>query len=745
MPKNRVSKRSAAKNPVTEDVVKEPVTEDVAEDQAAERSATENPVEPEGHELFLEIRSQELSHRILVPLLRRLTTRLFEELMSRGIELKEILTCATPRRIALVIRGLPDQEPDGEDIFLGPPLEEAYLDDERERPSETLLELCKTHEVELDDLRETPTERGRFMAVVKTRDGRPIHPLISEMIHRHLGELTKSSDRGFGSDRWPRPVTGFCALLDGTPLDQAFEGLQAEAWTVGHLDDEPLPITGWDSWSEILAEQGIVPSYEDRRTLLKSKIRDLAAELGGKPVEHPGLLNRVAASCAVPTVIHGDIAPELLTLPEPLWVHTLAERQQAFAVRSETGLLPFFITVIDRAGDPEGKICRGYECAVAGHLADARFFYETDRKIPLARRVRRLEQLTFHERLGTWAEKSRRLKALVEPACRELGQPEILDSALEAAGLLKADLATSAVLELPELRGTMGGLYAREEGYVEAVWQAVHDQYQPRSTSDPIPRSRVGQVLAVADRLGSLVGFFGIGDGIPTQRHDPFKLRPLALGMLRILIEADMSLDLDLLSARALKLYEDRLDHSAEDLLKQLQQFLDDRLTHLLGVKGFKRDEIEAAKAVGTRDLPDLIARLEALQTVRQREAFNGLVRAAKRISKMTAGSPEAQLVPDSLTEPAELELHEKMTQVSESLAESISASDYEQALHHLLDLAPTLDRFFADVLVMDEDEGRRSNRLALLQACRRLYWKVARLNAMEESTWVESDSSTTT
>ena len=698
--------------------------------------------ESQSHELFLEVRSQELSHRILVPLLRRLTTRIFEELMSRGIELKEILTCATPRRIALVIRGLPDQEPDGEHVHLGPSLEEAFIDGE---PSKALLELCKAHGVEPDELRETPTERGRFMAVVKTRDGEAIRPLMTEMIRRHLNELAKPSDRGFGGDRWPRPVTGFCALLSEEPLDLTFEGHPAEAQTVGHLDDEPIPISDWDSWSEILNGQGIVPSYEDRRTLLKSRILDLAEELGGEPVEHPGLLDRMAASCAVPTPIYGDIDPNLLALPQPLLVHTLSERQRAFAIRSDSALLPFFITVIDRVDDPEGKIRQGYERAVAGHLADARFFYDTDRKTPLAQRVRRLDQLTFHDRLGTWAEKGHRLKALVEPVCRELGQPEILDSALEAAGLMKADLATSAVRELPALRGTMGGLYAREEGYVEVVWQAIHDQYQPLTPSDPIPRSRVGQVLAVADRLGSLVGFLGIGDGIPTQRHDPFKLRPLALGMLRILIEADMSLDLDLLSARAVKLYEDRLDHSAEDLLKQLQQFLDDRLTHLLGVRGFKRDEIEAAKAIGTRDLPDLIARLQALKEVRQQEAFNGLIRAAKRISKMTKGSPEAELLPHLLTDPAELELHEKMSEVSEGLSQSISEGDYEQALQNLLELAPTLDRFFADVLVMDEDEGRRSNRLALLQACRRLYWKVARLNAMEETQWVESDSSTTT
>ncbi len=692
--------------------------------------------ENQSHELFLEVRCQELSHRILAPLLKRLTTRVFEELMSRGIELQEILTGATPRRIALVIRGLPSHEPDGEQITLGPTVEEAFIDG---RPSEAVLELCKAHGVVPEDLRETPTERGRFMAVVKTRAGAPIRPLLTEMLHRHLTQLAKPSDRGFGGESWPRPVTGLCVLLDGEPLELTFEGHSSEAWTRGRSGSaaEPIPVTGWDSWTEALSAQGIVPSYEDRRTLLKTKIHELAELLGGEPVELPGLLDRAAASCAVPTTIHGDLDPELVTLPEPLLIHTLAKRQGAFAIRSEAGLLPFFITVIDRPDDPDDKIRRGYERALAGHLSDARFFYTSDRSMPLAQRVRRLEQLTFHERLGTWAEKGQRLRALVEPACRELGWQDILEPALEAATLLKADLATAAVLELPDLRGTMGGLYAREEGYVEVVWQAISDQYQPIKPSDPIPRSRVGQVLAVADRLGSLVGFLGIGERIPSQRRDPYRLRPLALGLLRILIEADMSLDLDLLSARAVKLYEDRLDHSAEDLLKQLQQFLDDRLTHLLGVKGFERDEIAAVKAVGSRDLPDLYARLKALRAVRDQEGFSELVRAAKRISKMITGSPEAQLLPELLTEPAEFELHEQMGVVAKILAEALKKPvlerSYEEALQGLLSLAPALDRFFADVLVMDEDEGRRSNRLALLQACRRLYWKVARLNAMEE------------
>lgn len=708
-------------------------------------------------DLFLEIRSQELAARHIAPWVRRLTGALFEELTSRGFAMAEIKTGATPRRVALTILGLPAKEPDREEIHLGPPIDQSYNDDGE--PTEALLGFCARLGVTPEALDEHRNERGVYASWLQVHDGAPLQDALAEMIPRHLTEAARTSPSRFGSELWPRPITGLAALLDGSPLAIELDGNEASATTVGHPstgDDGPEPIDGWESWSEIMASHGIVPSLERRRRSLAEDLEARAQDLGGEPVaptaDLPAYLDTLAAGTAIPTWIQGQAqesdGDEALRdpLPEPLWLAALG-RARALGIRTVDGLLPIFFTVVDRPTPIPEPVCRGFERAVAGHLADARFAFEADQRVPLARRVRYLEQLTFHPSLGTWAEKGRRLKSLVESLCSELDRDDLREAALEASTLLKADLATAVVREFPHLRGTIGGAYARREGYIDAVWQAIEEQYLPSGPEAPIPRSVVGRITAVADRLGTLVGFLGLHSRLPDRKHDPHGLRPLATGLLRILIEGELSVDLDLLAARAVRLYGNHLDDGTEAILKRLQTFLDGRLDQLLGRHGFHVDEIAAVKAVGTRDLPDLYRRLRALRRARGAEGFRDLVLAAKRIANMIADFPETELDRTLLAEEAEIELHRALNDARADIdaVDLDGEARYEKILGRLVDLAPPLDRFFSDVLVMDEDERRRANRMALLQTCRRLYWKVARLNAMEAETWAESDSSTTT
>ncbi|MEM7355348.1 MAG: glycine--tRNA ligase subunit beta, partial [Acidobacteriota bacterium] len=341
-------------------------------------------------------------------------------------------------------------------------------------------------------------------------------------------------------------------------------------------------------------------------------------------------------------------------------------------------------------------------------------------------RRRLLEALDLHPRLGSYAAKADRIRALVALACSQLGWDDVLEPAREAAALLKADLTCGLVRDFPSLRGTVGGIYAREEGYVEAVWLGIYEHYQSR----PIPQRRNGQVLAIADRLDSLVGFFGIGQ-VPSGSRDPFGLRRLAQGLLRIVTEAGLELDLDLLAARAVLLYGDLLDRGAETLLGELQTFLSERFRHLMGQRGFAFDEIEAAQAVSVRNLPDRVARLEALRTVREEPEFRSLVLAAKRIFNISQDSREFEVRPEELAEGAEQDLHEALSEVREVVDLAVSEGRYEDGLRAMAELVPHLDRFFADVLVMDENERLKANRIALLQACRRVFWRIARLKEM--------------
>ncbi len=699
-------------------------------------------------EYLLELRFEELPPRFLARAVRQLSTRLFEDLMGRGLGPREVVTGITPRRLMVCLQGLPQVEPDRETRELGPPVEEAY--DEAGEPIAALAELVERTGVAPGDLRQVQTGRGLRLAAVRTIPGSPVAEVLAEIVPRVLGEL----------DGWPPAACGggqrgLLSLLDGEILACERAGVAAGASTAGHpvLSPAPFEVAGFEDYLRRLSELGIEVIPEVRRAALEAALAEHAGELGGELEGGDELLERLTAACEIPGVVCGRFDSGYTTMPEEVILAVLGGRLEAFALRGEGALLPRFLTVMDRADDPRGYVQAGQERAAAGRLVDARFRYDADRKLTLAERSRRLDGLDFHPRLGSYAAKTERIRELVELACGELGWQDVLEPAGEAAGLLKADLTSGMVRDYPSLRGTIGGIYAREEGYVEVVWRAIYEQYRGkasprrgasgtsshrgaggtsshRGAGGPIPQHRVGRVVAVADRLDSLVGFFGIGR-VPSGSKDPFGLRRLARGLLRIVVDGGMELDLDLMAARAVLLYGEALDRGAEDLLRELQAFLAERFRHFLGQRGFAHDEIEAAEAIGANNLPDLVARITALRTVREDKDFRSLVLAAKRIFNIVKDSPEFELRQEELAAGAERDLHAALGPVRERVAAAASERRYEDCLRSMADLVPHLDRFFADVLVMDEDEGLRANRIALLQACRRLYWRVARLKAM--------------
>lgn len=691
-------------------------------------------------EYLLEIRADEIPSRLLRGGMKQLATRLFEDLMGRGLGPEEMVTGLGQRRFVLCCRGLPEHEPDREERELGPPKNEAYDDDGA--PSPALTGFAERLGVEPADLEVVKTEKGEYVARVRHLAGRAVAEVLAEIVPRIVREIRWDGPKlrhGSIDADWARPVRGLVSLLDGVVVPFELDGCRAGSATAGHpvLSPESFEVGGFEEYLAQLAERGIETSFEARRKRLKALLEGGAAELGGRLAEAPGLLDRLALRCEIPGVVAGTLDADYLGLPPEVVRTVLAQRQSAFAITDGREVLAHFLTVMDRTDDPEGMVKSGQEWAAAGHLGDARFHYESDRRTPLARRARRLEQFTFHPGLGHYAEKSRRVEALAELVARELGWDDDADRqpAREAARLLKADLTTAMVRHFASLRGQMGGIYAREEGYVEGVWQAIYDQYLPAGLQDPLPRGRAGLLVAVADRLDDLVGFFGIGKA-PTGSRDPLALRRRTQGLLRILLEADMALDLDLVAAQAVLLYNEServLERSAEEIVGDLHGFLSDRLRHLLGQRGYAYDEIEAAMAVsaGTSNLPDLVRRIEALRQVREEPHFRSLVLSARRIYNIVKDSPEYELQPELLQEEAEKDLYAELMDVRRVVDEAADSGDYVTCLRRMEDLVPVLDRFFADVLVMDEDASRRQNRMALLQSIRRIFWRTARIREM--------------
>lgn len=710
-------------------------------------------------EYLLEVRAEEIPARMLPGATKELATRIFEELMARGLGPTEVETGYTPRRLVLVLKGLPAGESDREEQAYGPPLQAAF--DGSGEPTAAAVGFAKRFQVGIGGLRivegktgqpfksETPLKdlaaaeiaaarqlKGRYLGHVHRVAGRATADVLAELVPQVVRNISWAKTMRWGTDApigpWVRPVHGVVSLLDGEVVRFDILGVAATRKSSGHLvlSPESFAVDDADHYRSELASRGIEVRAEVRRRRLAEAMSAAAAEAGGKLVDDPELLDKLAAICEIPGVLEGSFSEDYLDLPREILQTSLRDHQSALTAERAGRLLPRFFTVMDRADDPEGRVRAGNEWVVAARLADARFFYGEDRKRSLAGRAERLDHLGFHDKLGSYADKTRRVEALAGEICAALGWDEVRGDALAAARLLKADLLTDVVKEFTSLQGVMGGIYAREEGAAEAVWQAIYDQYVPASTSDRLPRGRAGLVVGLADRLDTLVGIFGLGL-VPSGSKDPFGLRRAAQAVVRIALEGAVTCDLEPLVDPAVAAYGGRLRRGAAEVLADLRPFLYDRLRYLLGLQGFAYDEIEAGLGAGGLDLGDLRARVQALHAVREQPAFRSVVLAAKRIANILRNATPERLDAARLAHPTERALHESLARMRDEVDRAAAAREYERALRGIESLAETLDRFFVDVLVMDPDPLVRANRLALLQELHGVLSRVARLTDM--------------
>lgn len=682
-------------------------------------------------ELLLEVRAEEIPARMLEPAVRQVAEEVFEELMTRGLGPREVVTGFTPRRLVLMLKGLPERQADREEEVVGPPASVAFKDGE---PTPAAEGFARRLDLTPEDLIRIETDKGEYVAARRKIEGRKTAEVLAELLPRTLRDVSWPKQMRWidGAGPWVRPVHGLIALFGGEVLQVSLFGIPAGRETVGHpiLSPETFEVEGIEDYLGKLRERQVEVLPEVRQDALAAVMADRAEKMGGRVVADDDLLTKLTAMCEIPGVMEGRFDEAYTELPREVLITALKDHQSAFTVESVEGegeLLPAFLTVMDRADDPEGRVRAGNEWVVRARLADARFFYTEDQKKRLSERIESLEHLTFHERLGSYADKARRIGELAGLICRELGHEDVVAEAQEAARLLKTDLTTQMVIELTSLQGVVGGIYAREEGYPEAVWQAVYDQYLPASTDDPIPRGVIGRIVSLSDRIDTLVGIFGLGR-IPTGSKDPFGLRRAAQGVVRICLEGELHLDLDLVAAKAARLYGATLEGQDEDVLDTLRPFLEDRLRYLLGQQGYGHDEIEAALAVGASEPPDVAARVRAIHVLREREEFLSVVLSAKRIVNIVKGAPEHALKEEALVEEAEKDLHDAFTGLREEIEEAAESRDYERGLEKIAELAPVLDRFFDEVLVMDENERLRHNRIALLQSIHRSISKIAKL-----------------
>ena len=683
-------------------------------------------------ELLLEVRCEEIPARMLRGGIEQLGNRLFEQLLGERLTPSRIDTGFTPRRLVVVMQGLPARQEDRREQLVGPPVAVAL--DAAGQPTAAAAGFARKAGVAPTELERIETPRGEYLAASRTVPGRPTPEILAELIPRVVAELAwpKLMRWGAGEGPWVRPVHGIVALFAGEVVPFELFGVASGRATCGHpwLAGRPFEVSGAADYRRKLRRRKIQIDFERRRQRLDGEFRRQAEELGGELVADPDLLDRLTAVCAIPGVVRGRFPSRFLDLaPEVLKV-SLRDHQSAFMVARKGKPMACFLTVMDRTDDPDGRIRAGNEWVVEARLADAAFFWAEDRKRSLAEHGAGLERLTFHAQLGSYAEKTARIERLVGGICDELGWQKEKPAAVAAARLLKADLGTEMVKEFTSLQGVMGGVYARADGLPAAVWKAIYDQYLPAGADDEVPRGRVGAVTSLADRIDSLVGIFGL-DLRPSGSKDPFGLRRAAQGAVRIALDANLPLDLDLVAARAVRLYGDRLVLGGEDILAALRPFFHDRVRHLLGLGGYAYDEIEAALAAGASNLPDLRARVDSLHRVRDEPGFLEAVLAAKRISNIVKDSPEYRVDGALLREAAERELAAAADRLREETEQAAAESDHDRCLWAIAAFAAPLERFFNEVLVMDENNELRQNRIALLQRIQRTLSRTAVLTEL--------------
>ncbi len=719
-------------------------------------------------EYLLEVRAEEIPARMLEPAVRELGEAFVGRLAEREVSVREVEGAYTPRRLVLIARGLPEGEPDREEQVIGPPVSVAFDGDGN--PTKAAEGFAKRCGVEVGELDRVTTDKGEYLAAMDRSEGRPMPEVLAEIVPEVLTRLhwaktmrwgggdEGGDGAGGGLGPWVRPVHGIVSIFAGQAVPFELFGVTAGAETVGHpvLSPEPFEVKSAADYAAKLEERHVEVRPEARSARILAAMEESSLDAGGRLVPDPELLDKLAAICEIPGVVRGELEEEFLELPREVLIASLRDHQSAFTIEAareadaddgeadagpaeERVLLPYFLTVMDRPDDPAGRVRAGNEWVMAARLADARFFYGEDKKRSLDERREDLSHLSFHAKLGSYADKAERIaaltRALVESLSERGGEEVDPEEAATAARLLKVDLTTEMVKEFTSLQGIVGGLYAREEGHPEPVWQAIYDQYLPASTDDPIPRGTLGRLTGLADRMDTLAGLFGLGH-VPTGSRDPFGLRRAAQGVVRIALDGELSFDLDLLAAKAARQYHDHLGDDAgfadpEEVVETLRPFLQDRLRHVLTLQGYAYDEIEAALAVGVSNLPDVAARVDALHKVRDREDFLSVVRAAKRIANIITDHEEYPLEKDAFVEDAEKALYRAYGELRGEIDAAAQAGDYAEGLAKIAEFAETLDRFFVEVLVMDEDRRLRRNRIALLQGIHRTLSRVARLPEM--------------
>jgi glycyl-tRNA synthetase beta chain len=687
-------------------------------------------------DLLIELGTEELPPKSLKALIES-----FEAGIKQGLEKAElgfdaIRSYAAPRRMAVIVDGLQTRQQDRLVERRGPAVASAFDDDGN--PTKALEGFARSCGVTVNDLEKVETDKGAWLVFKQQQIGAETSSLISDILQQALNDLPIAKRMRWGAlpGEFVRPVHWLVLLFGDDVIPVELLGVTSGRETRGHRFHHPeaIRIQSAQTYAPQLETEGhVIVDRAIRREAIRGQVLELATKLGGEAVINEDLLDEVTGLVEWPVALSGSFDKRFLELPAEALISSMEEHQKYFAVRDTSGdLLPYFITICNIESRDPAQVIAGNERVILPRLSDAAFFWETDRKRPLADRQAQLKTIVFQNKLGTVFDKSARVGKLAGQIATLIGGDAGL--AERAANLAKCDLVTEMVGEFPDLQGIMGRYYAKLDGEHADVAEALDEQYLPRFSGDQLPQTKTGLSVSLAEKLDTLVGLFGIGQP-PTGVKDPFALRRAALGALRIIIESKLDVDLVELLNFAQQQFNGQLTEA--DVVEQVTSYLLERLRGYATERGYKSDVFEAVIAVKPTKPLDFMQRLDAVAVFRQMEQAEALAAANKRIAnilrKNDAEGELAEIDNSLLVEPAEKALADSIKTVKADVAPLMANSDYKAALTVLANTRETVDGFFDTVMVMADDAAIRQNRLALLNQTRALFLGVADISSLQD------------
>lgn len=682
---------------------------------------------------LIEIGTEEIPAGYLIPALEAFKENILLALDNFRIDHGNARTYGTPRRLALMVEDVAEMQNVKTTTITGPPERVGF--DENGDPTIAAEKFAAKAGLPLDQIKVTETKKGRYLTAVVGENCQSCASILEMILEKQILSIPfpKSMRWGDQSISFARPIISLVGLLGEKKLDFKVGNLKSVSYVFGHPFMHPgkYIVKSADNYIQVLESVGVIPDIKKRKAVLTKSIEACAKEHAVRILEDDELINLVTNLVESPFPVVGTFDDEFLEVPDEVLITAMREHQKYFALVDENNnLKPLFIAVNNTNPKDMQLVARGHEKVLRARLSDAKFFYEVDCKSSLDEFTQKLKNVTFQEKLGSVYDKIQRIKAFVQYLAREssYGDKEILiQDVARASEICKADLVSQVVIEFTKLQGVIGRVYAIKSGEKEEIALAIEQHYRPVYSGGRLPENPISCLLAIADKLDTICGCFSLGL-IPTGGADPYALRRQGIGIIQIMLKENMEASLAAIINKGLEAYNEGEDTKQETAVK-IKAFLKNRMVNILTDKGYSKEAVNSALWASFDNVPDVVLRVKALDSLSKEPDFEPLSITFKRVDNILKKAKDSKGVAldESLFEDlSEKGLFTAVNEVSLLVEDLIGKGDYDSALSHIAGLRPAVDTFFDDVMVMAKDTKLRQNRIALLSSVSALFKNIA-------------------